>query len=82
MYALARGVKGLSSGTRVQLLSWPNIEPVRVRTLSPLPRYQERTWIDHNGQKHREQVEIKREYVEVEVPIDWLVALRPNTRES
>jgi hypothetical protein len=80
MYALRRGVGGLSSGTRVTLLSCPTVEPVRVRTLTPLPHYQVRKWRDQNGQSHLETFTTSSGHVEVEVPIDYLVRLRPRVR--
>lgn len=80
MYALRRGVGGLSSGTRVQVLSVPTVEPVRVRTLTAIPRYQHRRWVDRDGTRHEESIELARTHVEAEVPMDYLVLLRPQSR--
>jgi hypothetical protein len=80
MYALRRGVDGLSAGTRVSLLSSPTVNPVRVRTLSKVPTMMHRSWFDQNGQQHHEAINIGGGYVEVLVPFDNLVKLRERSR--
>ena len=80
MYALLRGVDGLSAGTRVDLLSHPMVNPVLVRTLTPVPKMIHRSWFDNDGTQHHESVKVSEALVELLVPRDNLVKLRKHTR--
>jgi len=75
MYALLRGTNGLSAGTRVDLLSGPVDNPVRVRTSGKVATVINDRWRDQYGIIHREQVVVSSRHVEMETPHDNLVKL-------
>jgi hypothetical protein len=80
MYALLRGVDGLSAGTRVEILTHPIVSPVRVRTMGKIPTVINKRWKDQYGITHSETVVVASQFVEVETPCDNLVKLRARTR--
>jgi len=75
MYALLRGTNGLSAGTRVDLLTGPVDNPVRVRTSKKVGTVIRDRWRDQYGVIHRESVVVSSRYVELETPHDNLVKL-------
>lgn len=80
MYALLRGVDGLSAGTRVAVLSNPEVSPVVVRTLTKVPKFVHRSWFDNDGMQHHESIPVSASFVELQVPHTNLVKLRERTR--
>jgi len=80
MYALLRGVDGLSAGTRVDVLSNPIVTPVHVRTIGKVPTVAYKRWKDQYGVTHSDSFIVSQKYVELEVPCDNLVKLRARTR--
>jgi hypothetical protein len=62
------------------VLSHPTINPVRVRTLTKIPKLAHRAWRDQDGIQHHEAVIVSSSYVETLVPYDNLVKLREQSR--
>ena len=80
MYALLRGVDGLSAGTRIDPLSNPTVNPVLVRTSGKIPTVANKRWKDQYGVTHSDSVVVAASYVELETRCDNLVKLRARTR--